>query len=92
MVGGNQLYSRREQLREFLELPIDLSVFLGNKRIDGKCILEYRKPNEGYFIANSDAQIYLKGIRIMPQWRSISLDLSKTLVQSLRKYEEALGN
>jgi len=74
MVGGNQLKSRRSKLRTMLNEKVCLGVRSNNwddtntHILNG--ILEFRKPDKGYFLKNTDAKI------ILPHVKSIDLDLN----------------
>ena len=95
MTGGRQRQSRKNLLRNISEegKEIMLIVSRDGECVSGPCHIEQRGSN-GYFIRESDAQIYLKSIDghfIENEKKEIYIDLGKTLQQNLIKYEEALN-
>ena len=85
--------SRREHLREILDREeILLKVRLDQDSVSGRCPIEYRKPDKGYFIAGTEAQIFVGHISHLSSSEGrITLDLACSRVQTLSQYEEALG-
>jgi hypothetical protein len=92
MVGGNQLKDRRNKLRVMLDNQILLSVkddsWKMTYAVNG--ILEFRKPDKGYFLKDTNAKIilpYIKSIDL--ELKAVSMDLSNSLIKTSRNYLEA---
>lgn len=92
--GGRQIKSRRELIRQVIGKKVRLIVKNEDWQESGFPInlrgtLEFR-DDKGYFLKGTNAQIYLPYIsRHSRNGRVIEIDLSRSLVQSPHRYQEA---
>lgn len=97
MVGGNQLKSRREKLKKMLNDTVLLSVTNEDWGINGKTysvhgILNYKTPNGGYFLKDTNARIIMSYITSIDlESKTISMNLSNSSIKSALSYMEAQG-
>jgi len=90
MTGGRQLESRRSKLRSILGENVTLVVRNSSQQSMVEGALEFRSPDEGYFLKGTSAQVIVSCVKnVLPNHNYIFMDLPKSFPQISRNYLEA---